>query len=96
MICATRLPGHPPRLRVTVNGTPFDRDLDAGGSEDSLRGDWQAGKAQSLRIEFPGQPCCGLGYNEIALRSTKGSWMVFDACGWRRRRERNWRRLSTP
>ena len=75
-LCDTR-PGRPPRLRVTVNGQSFDRDLDAGGSEDSLRGEWQSGKAQSLRIEFPAS-LLHVGYNEIALRSTKGSWMVFD------------------
>ncbi|MCX6916070.1 MAG: polysaccharide lyase family protein, partial [Verrucomicrobia bacterium] len=75
-LCDTR-PGRPPRLRVTVNGQSFDRDLDAGGSEDSLRGEWQSGKAQSLRVEFPAT-LLRAGYNEIALRSTKGSWMVFD------------------
>ena len=75
-LCDAR-PGRPPRLRVTVNGQPFDRDLDAGSSEDSLRGDWQAGKAQSVRVEFPAA-LLRAGYNEITLRSTKGSWMVFD------------------
>ena len=75
-LCDTR-PGRPPRLRVTVIGQQFDRDLVAGGSEDSLRGEWQAGKAQSVRVEFPATLLRG-GYNEVALRSTKGSWMVFD------------------
>ena len=75
-LCDTR-PGRPPRLRVTVNGQPYDRDLDAGASENSLRGDWLAGKAQSLRVEFPAT-LLRVGYNEIALRSMKGSWMVFD------------------
>ena len=75
-LCDTRL-GKPPRLRVTVNGQPFDRDLEPGGSEKSLVGDWQAGKAQTVRVEFP-VSLLRAGYNEIALRSTKGSWMVFD------------------
>jgi predicted alpha-1,2-mannosidase len=75
-LCDTH-PSRAPRLRITVNGTTFDRDLAPGGSEASLRGDWQAAKPQSLRLEFPAT-LLRLGYNEISLRPTKGSWMIFD------------------
>jgi predicted alpha-1,2-mannosidase len=76
-LCDTH-PANPPQLRVTVNGERFERGLAPGGSEDSLLGNWQSGKAQTLRIEFPAT-LLHAGYNEIALRSTKGSWLVFDA-----------------
>ena len=76
-LCDTR-PSRPPRLRVTVNGQRFEHDLTEGGSEDSLRGDLQAAKAQSVRVEFPAA-LLRVGYNEITLRSVKGSWLVFDS-----------------
>ncbi|MBI4658534.1 MAG: glycoside hydrolase family 92 protein [Verrucomicrobia bacterium] len=76
-LCDTH-PQRPPRLRVTVNGANFERDLDKGASDDSMRGNWASGKEQVVRVEFPAlmlRP----GYNEIALRNTRGSWLVFDA-----------------
>ncbi len=71
-------PQRPPRLRITVNGTVFDRELRAGGSEDSLRGNLGLAKPQVVEVEFPAS-LLRPGYNEIALRSTGGSWLVFDA-----------------
>jgi predicted alpha-1,2-mannosidase len=71
-------PANPPRLRVTVNSAIFERDLVPGGSTNSLRGDFADSKPQTLRFEFPSS-LLKAGYNEIALRSTSGSWMVFDA-----------------
>jgi predicted alpha-1,2-mannosidase len=76
-LCDTH-PARPPRLRITVNGERFEQDLGAGGSEDSLRGSHQSAKVQSVRFEFPAGTL-RTGYNEVALRSTKGSWLVFDA-----------------
>ncbi len=71
-------PYRPLRLRITVNGSVFDRELDPGGSEDSLRGNLTSAKPQVLEVEFPAA-LLKAGYNEIALRSTGGSWLVFDA-----------------
>jgi predicted alpha-1,2-mannosidase len=71
-------PQRPPRLRITINGTVFDRELRPGGSEDSLRGNLGSAKPQVLEVEFP-TTLLKPGYNEIALRSTGGSWLVFDA-----------------
>jgi predicted alpha-1,2-mannosidase len=71
-------PQHPPRLRVTINGTRFERALAAGGSEDSLRGNLQSAKKQPIQIGFP-PSLLRRGYNEISLRSTRGSWLIFDA-----------------
>jgi len=76
-VCGTH-PARPPRLRVTVNGESFERDLTEGGSENCLTGDWSSGNAQSLRVEFPAS-LLRVGCNEIVLRSTKGDWLVFDA-----------------
>jgi len=76
-VCGTHA-GRQPRLRTTINGELFERDLTEGGSEDCLYGDWATGNAQSLRFEFPAA-LLRAGYNEIALRSTKGNWLVFDA-----------------
>jgi hypothetical protein len=71
-------PDSPPRLRFTVNGADFERDLARGGSVDSLVGDFRSAAPQTVRIEFP-VALLKRGYNEIALRSTSGSWCVFDS-----------------
>ena len=71
-------PQHPPRLRITVNGAVFERELRKGGNEDSLRGNLGAAKPQVVEVEFPAT-LLKVGYNEIALRSTSGSWLLFDA-----------------
>ena len=67
-----------PSLRVTVNGAIREVGIPAGGGEDSLRGDYSKAKASMARIEFPASRL-RVGYNEIALRSTRGSWLLFDA-----------------
>ncbi len=71
-------PRNPPRLRVTINGVIFERDLLPGGSAKSLRGNLTGAKPQAIRIEFPAS-LLKPGYNEIALRTTRGSWCLFDA-----------------
>ena len=76
-LCDTH-PARPPRLRLAVNEEYFEQDLPPGGSEESVRGNWQAGKPLSVRFDFPAA-LLRPGYNELALRSTKGSWLVFDA-----------------
>lgn len=71
-------PQNPPRLRVTINGSLFERDLPKGGSDDSVRGNWQAAREECVRIDFPAS-LLRPGYNEVALRNTRGSWLLFDA-----------------
>lgn len=68
----------PPRLRVTVNGAVHEVDIPQGGGDDSLRGDYAKAKTHTARIEFPAS-LLRVGYNEIALRTTRGSWLLFDA-----------------
>ncbi len=76
-LCDTH-PQQPPRLRISINGTGFERNLAAGGSEDSLHGEFRLAKKQSLQIDFPSS-LLHRGYNEISLRSMRGSWLIFDA-----------------
>lgn len=71
-------PRNPPRVRITVNGVIFERDLKRGGSAKSLRGDFSRARPQAIRVEFPAS-LLKPGYNEIALRATRGSWCLFDA-----------------
>jgi len=68
----------PPRLRITVNDTNFEVEIPVGGGDASLRGDYANAKASEARIEFPAS-LLRIGYNEIALRTTRGSWLMFDA-----------------
>ncbi len=75
-LCDTH-PQHPPTLRVTVNGAILERDLPQGGSDESLKGNLASAKERSIQFEFPAS-WLRRGYNEIALRSTRGSWIVFD------------------
>jgi predicted alpha-1,2-mannosidase len=69
---------HPPRLRITINGVNFERDLLAGGSDKSLEGDFSMARPQTAQVSFPAT-LLKKGYNEIALRSIEGSWCLFDA-----------------
>ncbi|MDE3068063.1 MAG: GH92 family glycosyl hydrolase, partial [Verrucomicrobiota bacterium] len=71
-------PEHPPRLRITINGAIFERQLTPGGSDDSLKGHLQSARPQVVRVEFPSS-LLRIGYNEIALRNTQGSWFIFDS-----------------
>jgi predicted alpha-1,2-mannosidase len=71
-------PQNPPRLRITINGVNFERDLLAGGSDKSLDGDFSMAKPQTIQVAFSAS-LLKRGYNEIALRSTGGSWCLFDA-----------------
>jgi predicted alpha-1,2-mannosidase len=68
---------YPPTLRVTINGLPFDRNLSGSGADSLLNGHIRFTDEQVLRVDFPSS-LLKKGYNEITLRSTKGSWMLFD------------------
>jgi hypothetical protein len=69
---------HPPLLRATINGVIREIEIPAGGSGDSLKSDYSKAKAHTARIEFPAS-LLHPGYNEIALRVRRGSWLLFDA-----------------
>ncbi len=74
--CDTQ-PQRPPMLRITVNGVIFERQLAAGGSDDSVKGKLDSAKPQVVKVAFP-VARLKRGYNEIALRCTHDSWAIFD------------------
>lgn len=69
---------HPPTLRITVNGSIHEVEIPKGGGEASLTGNYTNAKSYETRFEFPATQLHN-GYNEIALRSKGGSWLIFDA-----------------
>ncbi len=68
----------PPLLRATINGTIHEAEILPGGGDESLRADYSKAKPRTTRFEFPISQL-KKGYNEMALRSTRGSWLLFDA-----------------
>ncbi len=69
---------YPPVLRVTVNDAIYEVTIPKGGGDASLSGDYSKANGFHARIDFPAS-LLRIGYNEIALRSTSGSWILFDA-----------------
>jgi hypothetical protein len=68
----------PPKLRIELNGTTFERALPAGGGDASVGGNLEQGKWQSVEIEFPSS-LLKAGRNDIALINNSGSWFLYDA-----------------
>lgn len=71
-------PKYPPHILIKINGTKYERALLPGGSDSSLYGDLTSAKPQKIQVKFP----CSLlkeEFNKISLRTTKGSWCIFDA-----------------
>jgi predicted alpha-1,2-mannosidase len=71
-------PDYPPKLRITINGNIFEQQLNKGGSDDSITGNLNSARPQVVRVKFPSS-LLKKGYNEIALRNTHGSWLIFDS-----------------
>jgi predicted alpha-1,2-mannosidase len=71
-------PDHPPMLRITINGTAFERQIAEGQSDASIRGKLPPIKPQKIAVAFPAS-LLKRGYNEIALRNIRGSWLLFDS-----------------
>lgn len=76
-ICDSQ-PKNAPTLRTTVNGVVFDRKLKKGGSDNSIKGNFASARPQVVQVNFPAS-LLKKGYNEISLRNTQGSWLIFDA-----------------
>lgn len=70
--------GGPPHLRVEINGQKFERDLPAGGGDESIMGDAKHGKPSQWDIAFPAS-LLKAGDNEIRIVNTRGSWALYDA-----------------
>jgi len=70
--------GSPPRLRVSINGQDFERQLPQGGGDESIFGDPKKGKPSRWDIAFPAR-LLRAGENEIVITTRGGSWMLYDA-----------------
>ena len=68
----------PPRLRIEVNGKPFERQLTAGAGDESVKGNPAKGKPQHFAQSFPAA-LLKAGNNEIAITTLSGSWLLYDA-----------------
>lgn len=68
----------PPKLRIVVNGTAFERQLSAGAGDASIYGEPAAGRPQHFTVEFPAA-LLQAGNNDIAITTTTGSWLLYDA-----------------
>lgn len=70
--------GNPPRLRIAVNGTVFDRPLPRGAGDASIIGEPAKGRPHRLTIEFPSS-LLRRGDNQVTLTTVSGSWLLYDA-----------------
>ena len=68
----------PPKLSITVNGHPFERQLPAGASDDSVNGEPSHGQPCHLEVEFPAT-LLKPGDNELAITTVTGSWLLYDS-----------------
>ena len=70
----------PPKLRLTINGQSFERDLPPGAGDESING--QPAKGKPCRVNFP-FPASLLrtGDNEVRITTLSGSWMLYDSIG---------------
>jgi alpha-mannosidase len=70
----------PPKLRVEVNGQPFEQSLPPGAGDASVFGQPDKGKRHSFTVAFPAT-LLKTGDNEVRVTTTSGSWMLYDALG---------------
>ena len=68
----------PPKLNITVNGHPFERQLPAGASDDSVNGEPSHGRPCHLEVAFPAT-LLKPGDNELAITTVTGSWLLYDS-----------------
>ena len=66
----------PPRLRIDINGQPFERELPVGGNGDAVRGLLAHGKPHRLEVVFPAT-LLKAGTNQVNLTTLAGSWMLY-------------------
>ena len=66
-----------PRLRVEINGQPFELSLPNGGGDASIGGKLADAKPHHATVEFPAS-LLRAGNNRIALVNAQGSWCLYD------------------
>ncbi|MBM3892039.1 MAG: hypothetical protein FJ388_23230, partial [Verrucomicrobia bacterium] len=67
----------PPRLKIEVNGQPFELSLPRGASDASIRGEPAKGRPHHATVQFPVTQLRA-GRNEITLTTLSGSWLLYD------------------
>lgn len=70
----------PPRLRIQVNGQPFERALPKGAGDESINGQPAKGRPYELTVPFPAN-LLQVGDNEIQITTLSGSWLLYDWLG---------------
>ncbi|MCX6928278.1 MAG: polysaccharide lyase family protein, partial [Verrucomicrobia bacterium] len=68
----------PPKLRLDVNGHPFERQMPAGGGDASVHGEPAKGKPYHFTVEFPSS-MLQAGNNQIDIANIAGSWLLYDS-----------------
>jgi alpha-mannosidase len=68
----------PPRLRIEVNGKPFEQSLPAGAGDASVNGQPDKGRRHGFGVGFPADQL-KTGDNEIRVTTISGSWMLYDS-----------------
>jgi hypothetical protein len=71
-------PAGPPTLRITVNGTVFERTTPKGSGNLSYLGKTAEGWPSTVTVRFP-KSLLRKGSNAISIASVVGSWMLYDA-----------------
>lgn len=70
--------GVPPRLRIEINGHPFERSIPPGGGDASINGDLTRAREWVGEVEFP-VSLLRTGENTVQLTSVAGSWFLYDS-----------------
>lgn len=68
----------PPLLCIRVNEFEYKKKLPAGGSDDTIQGDYAKGKPALIDIEVPASSLRE-GNNLITITNDVGSWCIFDS-----------------
>ena len=68
----------PPKLRLSVNGQPFERQMPEGGGDASVQGQPAQGKPHHFTVEFPSS-LLRAGNNQIDIANVAGSWLLYDS-----------------
>ena len=68
----------PPKLRIEVNGKPFEQSLPAGAGDASVNGQPDKGKRHAFAVSFPAS-LLKTGDNEVHITTISGSWMLYDS-----------------
>ncbi|HYG33808.1 MAG TPA: polysaccharide lyase family protein, partial [Clostridia bacterium] len=68
----------PPRIRASINGRTFEKDLPKGAGDETVLGNPQKGRSFRWELPIP-QDILRLGNNEISLTTVSGSWFLYDA-----------------